>query len=208
MKAYIKETINFYDQNVEEYIQKTIKLQDDEWLNKFSAHLPEKAKVLDVGCGFGRDTNLFTLKKYDAYGIDLSLRMIEKAKDFSPASKFQVMDMLKLEFEAGYFDGIWCSAALLHLSKEDAKGAIGEIKRVLKKNGLLYLNLKEGEGEKHIIDERYKNAKKFYAYYTEDEIKALLSGFGFEIVDFKLERNPQEEYKNTGIIFLIAKNKL
>ncbi|MFA6099043.1 MAG: class I SAM-dependent methyltransferase [Patescibacteria group bacterium] len=206
MKDYIKKTVNFYNQNVDGYMQKTVNLQDKPWLNKFASYLPKKAKVLDIGCGYGRDTNFFVAKNFDAYGIDLSPKMIAKAKKFSPLGKFSVMDMLKLKFDHDFFDGIWCSATLPHLNKKDAVRAIKEIKRVLKKNGAFYLNLKEGKGEKLIADSRYKNAKKFYSYYTQQEIKKILGRLKFKVIDFKLKRNPKEKYRNTGIIYLIAKN--
>jgi len=207
MKEYIKKTVDFYDKNIDEYFQKTINLQDKFWLDKFVSYLPQKSKVLDIGCAFGRDTKFFTNNGFDTTGIDLSENMIKKAKSFSPSSKFYVMDMQNLDFDNQSFDGIWCSATLLHLNKDDAITALKEIKRVLKKSGIIYLNLKEGIGEKVIIDDRYQNSEKFYSYYQESEIKGLLDEFGFQVVDFKLENNPQEKYKNTGIIYLIARNQ-
>ena len=207
MEEYIKKTIDFYDKNIDEYYQKTLTLQDKFWLDKFVAYLPKNSRILDIGCAFGRDTKFFTNNGFDTTGIDLSENMIEKAKAFSPSSKFYVMDMQNLYFDNESFDGIWCSATLLHLNKDDAITAFKEIKRVLKKDGILYLNLKEGIGEKVIIDDRYQNSEKFYSYYQESEIKGLLDEFGFQVVDFKLEDNPQEKYKNTGIIYLIARNQ-
>jgi ubiquinone/menaquinone biosynthesis C-methylase UbiE len=207
MEEYIKKTIDFYNKNIDEYFQKTMDLQDKFWLGKFISGLPQNSKVLDIGCAFGRDTKFFTDNSFDTIGIDLSENMIEKAKDFSPSSKFYVMDMQNLDFDNQSFDGVWCSAALLHLNKNDGITALKEIKRVLKKDGFLYLNLKEGIGEKVIVDERYQNSEKFYSYYQESEIKDLLSKFNFKIIDFEIKNNSQEKYRNTGIIYLIAQNK-
>jgi len=203
---YIKETINFYNQNVDEYIKKTSDLQDKDWLEKFISYIPKHGSILDIGCAFGRDTNFFVSKNYDSTGIDLSEKMIIKAKEFVANAKFFVMNMLNLDFDENSFDGVWCSAALLHLNKEDSLKALKEIKRVLRPAGVLYLNLKEGSGEKFIIDDRYKNAKKFYSYYNEVEIKDILHENGFELQNFVLEKKPGQNYKNTGIIYLIARN--
>jgi ubiquinone/menaquinone biosynthesis C-methylase UbiE len=207
MKEYIRKTIDFYDQNIDEYYQKTLTLQDKFWLDKFVAYLPKGSRILDIGCAFGRDAKFFTDNGFDTTGIDLSENMVKKAKDFSPSSKFYVMDMQNLDFDNQSFDGIWCSAALLHLNKNDATLALKEIKRVLKKDGFLYLNLKEGIGEKVIVDERYQNSEKFYSYYQESEIKDLLSKFNFKIIDFEIKNNSPEKYRNTGIIYLIAQNQ-
>ena len=202
---YIKDTINFYDQNIDEYIKKTTNLQDKDWLNKFTSYLPVNGSVLDIGCGFGRDTIFFASRNYISFGIDLSEKMILRAKKSVLSAEFYVMDMLNLKFKNSFFDGIWCSATLLHLNKNDALKSLNEMKRVLKSEGIIYLTLKEGNGEKVITDDRYKNAKKFYSYYTETEIKNILTIHGFEILDFKLEKNPKQKYNNTGIIYLIAK---
>ena len=203
---YIKDTINFYDKNIDEYVKKTTELQDKDWLNKFISYLSANGSVLDIGCGFGRDANFFTSNDYNYFGIDLSEKMISKAKKLTPLAKFYVMNMLDLDFKSDYFDGIWCSATLLHLNKDDALRSLSEMKRVLKPEGIIYLNLKEGKGEKIISDDRYKNAKKFYSYYSEIEIKNLLVNYGFKVLDFKLEKIPKQNYKNTGIIYLIARN--
>jgi len=203
---YIKNTISFYDQNIDEYVKKTADLQDKDWLNKFTSYLPANGNVLDIGCGFGRDTNFFACNAYNYFGIDLSEKMIFKAKKLIPSAKFYVMNMLDLDFKSDYFDGIWCSATLLHLDKDDALRSLIEMKKVLKPGGIIYLNLKEGSGEKVITDNRYKNAKKFYSYYSKTEIKNILANYGFDILDFKLEKTPKQDYKDTGIIYLIAKN--
>lgn len=207
MKDYIKKTIDFYDTSVNEYFNKTINLQNKSWLEKFILYLSPSSKILDVGCAFGRDSKYFSENNFKTYGIDLSTKMIEKAKDFSPLTKFSVMDMMDLKFDSDFFDGIWCSATLLHLNKKDAKVALKEFKRVLKNDGILYLNLKEGDGEKFITDERYNNVQKFYSYYKISEIKKILNDNKFEIIDFSYTENPSIVYCQTGLIYFILKNQ-
>lgn len=205
MKKYLKKTIEFYDKNVDEYIKNTISLQDADWLKKFSGYMPKDSKVLDVGCAYGRDCKYFVKNNFETYGIDLSKKMINYAKKFEPKAKFIAMDMLNLDFKDNFFDGIWCSAALLHICKTDVPKAIEEFRRVLSKNGGLFLNLKLGSGEKIVEDERYKNSEKFYSYFEENEIKKLLSNNSFSIIDFKIITKKEEYMQNSGLIYLIAK---
>lgn len=207
MKDYVKKTINFYDTSFDEYFIKTLNLQDKSWLERFISCLSPSSRILDIGCAFGRDSKYFSENGFETYRIDLSTKMIEKAKEFSPLSKFFVMDMMDLKFENNFFDGIWCSAALLHLNKKDAQIAIEEFKRVLKNGGILYLNLKEGQGEKYITDDRYNNVQKFYSYYSESEIKNILNKNNFKIEDSLIEKNPTNDYNRSGKIFLIAQNQ-
>lgn len=205
MKNYIRSTIDFYDQNIDEYVANTITLHDDLWIEKFTSLLPKNGMILDIGCAFGRDVKILDKKGFNTVGIDLSTKMIEKAHSFYPEGKFRVMDMMNLDLDDSTFDGIWCSATLLHLKKKDAMKAIREMSRVLKPTGYLYLNLKEGRGEKIINDDRYKNAKKFYSYYSKEEIRKVLNGNKFFIKEIKSIIDKKDRYKNTGIIYLIAK---
>lgn len=204
MRKYQKKTIEFYDKNVKEYKKNTDPLMNPEWLKKFTKYLPSKGRILDAGCAYGRDCDFFVKKEFDTYGIDLSEEMIKKAKKSINNCKFSVMDVLHLDFEDSFFDGIWSSATLLHLKKEDARKALAEFNRVLKKKGLLYLDMKEGEGEETLKDPRYSKTEKFYSYFREAELKELLKERGFEIADHVCS-SKATKYHYTKVIYLIAK---
>jgi ubiquinone/menaquinone biosynthesis C-methylase UbiE len=203
MKNYKKETIDFYNKNIDEYIKKTQGLQDSAWLKKFVKLLPKKAKILDLGCGYGRDTQTFVDLGFDCYGVDLSEKMIERAKSRVKKAKFFVMDILDLDFADKFFDGIWCNATIVHISKKDIDQAFNQIYKILKHNGFFHFNLKEGTGEKFEADERYKGIKKFYSYYSENEIKDLLKKHGFEIIE-SWHKEPKG-YDNAHMFYFIVK---
>ena len=137
-------------------------------------------------------------------GIDLSDKMIEKAREYDPHGNFLTMDMTDLNFPNASFDWIWCSAALLHLSKKDAMTTLGKMFRVLKKEGVLYLLLKEGAWETLTTDSRYWDAQKYYAYYQKEEIVKMLSENGFDV--HRIEEHGQEDAyrKQTKILFIIG----
>ena len=99
-------------------------------------------KILDVGCGNGRNLLYFAKKGFEVYGIDFSKEMIKQAKEMFNKNKIKlksnqliVADMRKIPFEDENFDYIICVASLHHIPKKDHGTAIAEIKRVLKKNG-------------------------------------------------------------------------
>lgn len=205
---YKQVTVDFYEANVEKYKKNTEKgIQETAWIEKFSKSLPTDSKVLDAGCGYGRDCQFFSSHNLDSYGIDLSTKMIEAAKEIDPNSKFSVMDLTSLRFESDTFNGIWCNAALLHLSKSDASVALNEFKRVLKTGGVLFLGLKVGEGEKFVTDDRYGNTQRFFSYYSQPEIENLLKTTGFKVVDINYRQNSSESYSRADKICLIAQNQ-
>ena len=205
MKEYQKSTIDFYDEHVEEFYKHTIDLQSKYFMNKFITLLPKGSLVLDVGCGFGRDCKTLADNGFDVYGIDLSKNMIKKAKSFDSRCHFYVRDMMNPEFEDNLFEGIWCTCALLHLNKQDARIALKEFNRVLKKEGIVYLGLKEGDTEGLIKDPRYNGAEKYYTHYRESEFIELLKNAGFEIVHSHLKYNEDVRYLQIKGLNIIAK---
>lgn len=203
MKPYIKTTINFYDKYLKEYIKNTKNLQNKEFIKDFISLLSKNARVLDLGCAWGRDSKIFVKHNLKTYGVDLSKNMIKYAKKYAPKADFKVMDILSLKFKKDFFDGVWASASLLHLKKKDIPKALKQIKKVLKLSGIFYINLKEGKGEELTRDQRYKGARKFYSYFTESEIRRLLTNNNFKIIKLKLIK-PTTSYIKDKIIHLIA----
>ncbi|MBI5355633.1 MAG: class I SAM-dependent methyltransferase [Candidatus Aenigmarchaeota archaeon] len=153
-----------------------------------------KGNILDIGCGPGRDSRYFGENGLFPIGIDITPEFISMAKENSPLSEFVSMDARYLAFPEGRFDGVWACASLLHLPREDMPMAIGEVYRVLKDDGLLFVSLKEGSGEKYV-------GERYFSYYSESEITGILEDAGFTIVSIEAEK------KKDNWISVFAKKK-
>ena len=98
-----------------------------------------KTKILEVGCGTASNLWFAAREGFDVAGIDFSKKSIEVArKRFDKENlkyKLEVGDFSKLPFKDQYFDIVIDRASLTCVSYEDAKIAIKEISRVLKKRG-------------------------------------------------------------------------
>lgn len=154
----------------------------------------KKGKILDLGCGNGRNLVPFSEKGFDCYGVDFSEKMLEYAKGrFSKrklTAEFKFGDLAKIPFEDNFFDYIICIASFHHLNKKDQIKSLNEIKRVLKEDGKLYLTIWNkwqgkflfGKKEKFmswkIKDEIFE---RYYYFFNIFEIKRLLRKFGFKI---------------------------
>jgi len=169
---------------------------------KFSQLLP-RGKILDVGCGWGRDSNLFESTDYEYTGVDYSKGLLEIAKANFPQVKFVEGNILDLPFEENEFDGFWAAASLLHIPKEKIHKALAEIKRVVKKRGFGFIALKKGEGEKMVTDDKRdgdEQDQRFFAYWQKDEFENVLQKAGFEVLD-SIEHPASE--KTTWIAFFV-----
>lgn len=156
-------------------------------LDNFSKYLPQDALIIDIGCGTGRDVKYLVSKNYRAFGVDLSEAMLDEARKLFPDGLFSIMDMRHLGVSTATCDGAWASASVIHLPKSELHCALEEISRILKKDGVLFLSMQEGVGQRFSDDDR------FFVYYTRDEIQTLLKQHRFEILEFE----PNQSIKNT-----------
>jgi ubiquinone/menaquinone biosynthesis C-methylase UbiE len=156
---------------------------EDFWLEeyaKFKLHLPA-GKVLDVGCGGGRDAVWFLKNGYDYLGVDFSPAMIAQARKACPQAKFAVMDASDLKFNPESFDGVWAAVSLLHFPKNDISDVLAGICEVMKTGGVGFVSLKKGEGEK--IEIGQEDGERFLAYYQENEFKDFLQTTGLSVIE-------------------------
>ena len=170
------ETIRRYDESAEEYASR--------WLDSsvmarqrelFSTNLVG-TRVLDLGCGPGRDAKSFGEMGCEVTGVDLSSELLDIAQSLVPRARFVQMDIRRLGFAAGSFHGAWACASFLHIPHREALATMREIHRVLSPGGFLYLSVKEGEGQGST------EKGTFSAYYHAEELARLAREAGFEVL--------------------------
>jgi len=143
-------------------------------------HVGPDARLLDLGCGPGRDAAWLTAHGASVIGADLSAGMLTLARAAIPGRLVQ-LDMRRLPFTDGAFAGVWGMASLLHLPKAEMAGALREIRRVLIPNGGLVLGLQAGI-EEGWEDSPYDTAvQRYFARYQPEEVAALLTTAGFRV---------------------------
>lgn len=157
-------------------------------LDYFIENMPEKGRVLDAGCGHGRDTHYFARHGLEPVGVDLAEDMIDYAKE-NKEGEFHKMDINDLAFENQSFDGVWCNTVLIFFPPQEMKQILQELKRVLKEDGMLYLGLKAGQRD-YVYREKYGSKVKQYLL-TEKESMQMIQELGF-----KIERMEKTETQN------------
>ncbi len=190
MKDVYGITRETYDKTAREYARLTYKKgMFRGCLDKFISYLRKGGLVLDVGCGSGRDSKYLANRGMNVIGIDYSEKMLEEARERVKNCKFVKMDMRKLKFGNGNFDGVWAMASLLHVPKKDASSVLLELNRVLKTGGILFISVKEGEGERLVEGVHEEGGKKFFAYYRMGELKEFLEKSGFKTTGAFLKKD-------------------
>jgi 2-polyprenyl-3-methyl-5-hydroxy-6-metoxy-1,4-benzoquinol methylase len=141
-------TLDYYNQNANTFFEGTVSVNFKEVQDKFLKVLPGK-KILDFGCGSGRDTKYFLDNGYDVIAIDGSEELCKKASKYTG---IKVKHMLFQELdEKDTYDGIWACSSILHLNKEELKPVLLKMIEALKKHGIIYTSFKYGdfEGERN-----------------------------------------------------------
>ncbi|MGR3805271.1 class I SAM-dependent methyltransferase [Marinibacterium profundimaris] len=166
------DTIRVYDEKAQDYARMVDTLKDPA-LDEFMAALPPGARVLDLGCGPGNAADVMARAGFSVLAVDASAEMVRLAARVegieTRQARFDEID------EVDAYDGIWASFSLLHAPRAAFPGHLAALKRALRPGGLLFLGLKLGDGEK--VDK----IGRFYSYYREDELKALLRDAGFTL---------------------------
>ena len=122
----------------------------------------QNEKILDAGCGMGRNLYWFYKNDFDVYGVDVDSLKIEFSKNAFPKQSphFKVSAIESLPFESFYFDHVICSA-VLHFAEnaEHFEKMIAEMIRVLKPKGSIFIRMTSTIGDKrafkHIKDGIY-----------------------------------------------------
>jgi ubiquinone/menaquinone biosynthesis C-methylase UbiE len=117
-------------------------------------------KVLDIGCGTGRHVLYLAKNGFDVYGLDESKTAIKIAKHWlntkNLKAQFKIGNQYKkFPFKEKYFDAIISTQALHHGITKDVEKVIGEIKRVLKNNGIIFITVARKRSRKEIKSSPY-----------------------------------------------------
>lgn len=127
--------------NVDEMFNWNSELKD--WEKSVIKHFPSGARILDIGCGLGREAFALSDLGFNVIGIDISKEVILQVKKLSADKGYKIpfyeYDGEHLDFSADSFDVvlIWSQTLGLIYGNERKQMFLGECKRVLKKDGLL-----------------------------------------------------------------------
>lgn len=194
-----------YQATAKKYAAKVENLAPMQSIEKFVKHLPSRAKVLDIGCGSGRDAKIFSEKGLYVTGIDLCPDLINIAKKNAPHAAFIEMDMEDITLPNNWFDGAYASSSLPHISKDAILTVFKNIHAVLKAGGYFYFNLKKGTGFGLEKDIRYEeDIEKFWAYYEEEEIKSLIQKAQFELIEIG-QTEKKDPYQTHDVFRVLCK---
>lgn len=169
-RKLIRQTRDYYERNAQEYSAATVKAQMSTAYQLFLGGLPKNARILDAGCGSGRDSAAFLRQGYDVSAFDASAGLCRLSSELTGVSTRQLRFQEFDEIET--YDGVWACASLLHVPRVELPDCISRLIRALKPGGLMYMSFKHGSGERVAPDGR------FFTDLTSGDLLSLLDELG------------------------------
>lgn len=186
--------IEYYNMHADDFFEGSVDADMSEWRNRFIKYLPDGGRVLDAGCGSGRDSKAFIMQGYSVVAIDASREMCLRASELLGQEVWQMrFDEMSFDDE---FDGVWACASLLHVPISEMADVLKKIKHGLRPEGIFYASFKYGEGE------TVKDVRSF-TNYTLESVCELLKGAGFRVLECDISydvRPGREEEKWVNVI--------
>ncbi len=169
----MSETISYYDQNAQHFFDDTANVDMGELYSEFLHHIPKGGRILDAGCGSGRDTRHFLQQGYDVTAFDASAAMCRLASEFTGICVVQ-RTFEQVDWRCT-FDGIWACASLLHVARDQIEIVLQKLCRALKPEGVMFMSFKFRDGQ-------WEQGGRFFNGYNETTLRAMLADQPAEVL--------------------------
>ena len=187
-------TLDYYNKNSEEYFNSTLNVDMTNTYKAFLKLVPKGGKILDLGCGSGRDSMNFMKLGYEVTAVDGAKELAKKASVLL-GNEVIVSTFEELELKEK-FHGIWACASLLHIKREDLKIVLNNLYNNLEDNGVFYMSFKYGE--KEYVDDK----NRYFNCFTDESIISFINEntkyniLGLYITEDKLGRVNEVKWVN------------
>ena len=187
-------TLDYYNKNSEEYFNSTLNVDMTNTYKAFLKLVPKGGKILDLGCGSGRDSMNFIKLGYEVTAVDGSKELAKRASVLL-GKEVIVSTFEELELKEK-FHGIWACASLLHIKREDLKTVLNNLYNNLDDNGVFYMSFKYGE--KEYVDDK----NRYFNCFTDESIISFINEntkyniLGLYITEDKLGRVNEVKWVN------------
>ena len=161
-------TKDYYNNNAQDFVDSTFMVDMQSLYQPFLNLLPDFGRILDLGCGSGRDALAFKNMGYQIEAIDYSAELVKQASELT-GIEVRLQSFYDLD-EIDTYNGIWACASLLHCERHRLVDVLQKMIQSLKSNGVIYMSFKYGD------QDREKDGREF-TDLNEQQAGELLNHF-------------------------------
>lgn len=176
MSDSVAATIAYYDQNALSFASQTADVDLTPLYDRFLRHVVPGGRILDAGCGVGRDALAFVNRGYEVVAFDGSEEMVRLTR--KRVGSHIPVHLMRFEEMAWHneFDGIWACASLLHVPSSSFAGVASRIVEAMRPGGAWFMSLKLGEGER-------VTGARLFVDYNERTLRSALMDLPVQLVE-------------------------
>jgi SAM-dependent methyltransferase len=177
----------------------------------FQEAWPPCSRILDIGCGSGRDFLQLTQAGHTVFGVDACEAMVDRAieechrQHVDTNGRFFCETLPDLcSFRDDEFDGVLCSGVLMHVPESRIFDSVYTIRRILKPGGRLLVSIPLRNGDVDPESRRDADGRLFINLPPE-KLRLLLERVGFRFIWSKTSEDSLGRESRTWAVMLLAK---
>lgn len=152
----MSQTSQYYNDHATTFFDATVRVDMGPLHAWFLQKIPAGGRILDAGCGSGRDARAFKDLGFEVEAFDASPELAKLASTHL-GHTVRVRTFSDVS-EVHAYDGIWACASLLHLRHAEIPSALHKLWSALKPGGSLYVSFKLGQGERQHNERHFTDA--------------------------------------------------
>lgn len=198
-------TIAAYEAHVDEYLKGSPQLVDGhvkKWLDVFLGGLNKDARILELGCGTGKDADYIDGLGYFVDRTDATQAFVFLQHE--RGNKARKLNALTDDFGED-LDAILADAVLLHFMDQEFRSVLQKAHKALCHSGKFAFSLKEGNGEK-ISDEKL-GMPRYFKFWQKDDVITELKNVGFQKITVTASEDYRGPEKPNWLMFIAHKEE-